>query len=371
MNEEPVAVRLPLYVKAPLILLTLALLVLMLHLAGSILFPLFFAVIFAILLLPIEQWLRRHRVPELLAIGLTVLLGVAALVGLLYFIYLEAGQLATQLPMFKTKLLQAQQQLVGWLDARFGITNQRLLSWLQQATSRATSMAGQALTTVSGLVVVATLVPVYVFLLLLYRERLVRFLTEVFSGGQRPAAGVQEVLHESKTTIQSYMVGLLMEGGIVATLNVVGLLLLGIPYALLLGVLGALLNFIPYIGGLIAILLPVLMAFVTKDGYGHALGVVAVYMTIQFIDNHLLIPRIVAGKVQVNALAAIVGVLVGNAIGGIPGMFLALPGMAILKIIFERVDGLRPWATLLGDSDRTSRFPRRLAGRRGEASTNR
>jgi predicted PurR-regulated permease PerM len=350
MNENP-KIELPFYAKASLVLLGLALLILMIYLAGDILFPFFFATIFAILLLPIEQWLRRHRVPEVLAIALTVLLGIVVLLGVLYFIYLQAGELATQMPLFKTKLLQTQRQVVGWLDARFGITNERLLGYLQQATSRATALAGQALSTVSGLLVVSTLVPVYVFLLLLYRERLVNFLIQVFSG-RRHDPEVEEVLHESKSTIQSYMTGLLIEGAIVATLNVTGLLILGIPYALLLGVVGALLNFIPYVGGLIAILLPVLMAFITKDSYLYPLGVVGVYMLIQFIDNNLLVPRIVAGKVQVNALAAVVGVLVGNAIGGIPGMFLALPGMAILKIIFDRIEGLKPWGMLLGDDER-------------------
>ena len=349
--------RLPLYVKAPLVLLMLALLVLTLYFAGSIVYPLLFAAIFAILLLPVQQWLMRRRIPEGLSVALAVLLGVATLVGLLYFMFAQAGQLAEQLPLFKAKLLQAQQQLGGWLDRRFGITNQRLLGWLQQATSQATAVVGQALTAVSGLVVVATLVPVYVFLLLLYRQRLVRFITELFSTGQQPTVGVQEILHESKVTIQSYMVGLLAEGAIVAVLNVVGLWLLGIPYALLLGVLGAVLNLIPYVGGVVAIALPVLVAFVTKDSYLYPLGVVGVYTLIQFIDNNVLVPRIVAGKVQINGLAAVVGVLVGNAVGGIAGMFLALPAMAILKIIFERVDSLRPWATLLGDDDRPQGVP--------------
>jgi AI-2 transport protein TqsA len=198
------------------------------------------------------------------------------------------------------------------------------------------------------------LIPVYIFLLFLYQRRLVDFLTQVFSG-HRQDQGVADVLHESKSAIQSYMVGLLIEGSIVAVLNVAGLLALGIPYALLLGVLGALLNFIPYIGGLTAILLPVLMAFVAKQGYGYPLGVVGVYIVIQFIDNHFLIPRIVASKIKVNALVAIVGVLVGNAIGGVAGMFLALPIIAILKIIFDRIDGLKPWGLLLGDEEPTAR----------------
>jgi AI-2 transport protein TqsA len=353
-QTTPTEPRFPLYIKAPLVLLGLALVVFTLHIASDLIFPLFFAAIFAIMLHPVEQWLVRHRVPQLLAISLTVVLGVAALLALMYFIYLEAGQLASQMPMFKAKLLQTAEQLQQWLNARFGLTSQKLRGYVSEAGSRAAGLLGGTLTAVSGLLVVATLIPVYIFLLFLYQRRLVDFLTQVFSG-HRQDQGVADVLHESKSAIQSYMVGLLIEGSIVAVLNVAGLLALGIPYALLLGVLGALLNFIPYIGGLTAILLPVLMAFVAKQGYGYPLGVVGVYIVIQFIDNHFLIPRIVASKIKVNALVAIVGVLVGNAIGGVAGMFLALPIIAILKIIFDRIDGLKPWGLLLGDEEPTAR----------------
>jgi AI-2 transport protein TqsA len=346
-------VKLPFYAKAPLVLLGLALVVLTLHLASSIIFPLVFAAIFAIMLHPVEQWLLRRRVPPLLAITLTVVLGVVAFLGLLYFVYMEAAQLSDQLPLFKARLTQTSAELQGWLSQRFGISNQRLMGWLREAGSRATSLIGGTLSAVSGLLVMATLIPVYIFLLFLYQQRLVNFLVQVFSGGKNQDPNVSEVLRESKATIQSYMVGLLIEASIVATLNTVGLLIIGVPYALLLGVVGALLNFIPYIGGLIAIALPMLMAYVSHPGYGHTLAVAGAYMLIQFIDNHYLIPRIVASKVQVNALVAIVGVLVGNAIGGVAGMFLALPVIAILKIIFDRIEPLKPWGMVLGDEEST------------------
>ncbi|MDO7849190.1 AI-2E family transporter [Hymenobacter sp. M29] len=340
----------PLYVKAPLILLGLALAVFTIHIASEIIFPLFFAAIFAIMLHPVEQWLLRHRVPKLLAITLTVVLGVTALLGLLYFIYLEASQLSSQMPLFKKKFAETTAEVHQWLQSRFGVSDQKLQGYLSEAGNRASALLGGTLSAVSGLLVVATLIPVYIFLLFLYQRRLVDFLTQVFSG-HRQDTGVAEVLRESKATIQSYMVGLLIEASIVATLNTTGLLIIGVPYALLLGVLGALLNFIPYIGGLIAIALPMLMAFVTKPGYGHAIAVLGVYMVIQFVDNHYLIPRIVASKIKVNALVAIVGVLVGNAIGGIAGMFLALPVIAILKIVFDRIAPLKPWGMLLGDEE--------------------
>ena len=340
----------PLYVKAPLILLGLALLVFTLHIASDIIFPLFFAAIFAIMLHPVEQWLIRRRVPPLLAILLTVVLGVSAVLGLVYFISMEAAQLSDQMPMFKKKFAETSAQLHQWLQGRFGLSDQKLQGWLSEAGTKAQGLLGGTLSTVSGILVSFTLIPVYIFLLFLYQKRLVDFLVQAFSGHRRDT-GVSEVLRESKTAIQSYMVGLLIEGSIVAALNVTVLLIIGVPYALLLGVMGALLNFIPYIGGLIAIALPMLMAFVAQDGYGHALAVLGAYLLIQFIDNHYLIPRIVASKIKVNALVAIVGVLVGNAIGGVAGMFLALPVIAILKIVFDRIESLKPWGMVLGDEE--------------------
>ena len=278
-HDHPRELQFPLYVKAPLVLLGLALAVFTLHIASEIIFPLFFAAIFAIMLQPVEQWLLRHRVPKLLAITLTVVLGVASLLGLLYFIYLEASQLSSQMPLFKAKFAQTTTQVHEWLQSSFGFSDQKLQGWVSEAGNRASTLLGGTLAAVSGLLVVATLIPVYIFLLFLYQRRLVDFLTQVFSG-HRQDNGVAEVLRESKATIQSYMVGLLIEASIVATLNTTGLLIIVVPYALLLGVIGALLNFIPYIGGLIAIALPMLMAFVTMPSYGYALAVVAVYITI-------------------------------------------------------------------------------------------
>jgi len=106
---------------------------------------------------------------------------------------------------------------------------------------------------------------------------------------------------------------------------------------------------IPYIGGIIAIALPVLMATVTKDGFSTQLGILIAYAIIQFIDNNILVPRIVSSKVQINALFSILVVLLGGALWGVAGMFLSIPAVAILKIIFDRIDDMKPWGKLLGD----------------------
>jgi predicted PurR-regulated permease PerM len=127
-------------------------------------------------------------------------------------------------------------------------------------------------------------------------------------------------------------------------------LILGIDYAILLGVIGALLNVIPYIGGLVSVALPMMVALVTKSSAWYAIYVMAIYYFIQLIDNNYIVPKIVASKVRINALFSIIAVIVGNALWGIPGMFLSIPLLAIIKLIFDHIESLKPWGFLLGDT---------------------
>jgi predicted PurR-regulated permease PerM len=133
-------------------------------------------------------------------------------------------------------------------------------------------------------------------------------------------------------------------------MDTAALLILGIEYALLLGVLGALLNMIPYIGGLVAVAMPMIVAFVTKSSPIYVLYVMVLYYLIQLIDNNYIVPMIVASKVKINALFSIIVVIAGNALWGIPGMFLSIPLLAIIKLVCDHIEPLKPWGFLLGDT---------------------
>ena len=140
----------------------------------------------------------------------------------------------------------------------------------------------------------------------------------------------------------------------------IALLILGVPYAILLGVLGAILNVVPFIGGVLAALLPMVIALITKDGLNIEIGIAVSYIVIQFTDNHFLIPYIVSSKVKINALISIIAVLLGGAVWGLSGMFLSIPFIGILKIIFDRIPEMKPWGHLLGTEVPTRR--RRFRG---------
>jgi predicted PurR-regulated permease PerM len=338
----------PFYLKTTVILFGLILLVYMLSALGDILVPLAFALLLAILLNPLSNWLQKHKMPKVLAIIASLLITLVLMAALTYFLSSQIMAFGDSLPALKEKFGQIITDLEAWVYTHFGIETQKQVAFIKGTLNNSKALVGRTLDTVLGTLSVVFLIPVYTFMLLFYKQLILSFLYEVFS--EENSARVAEILKETKSAVQSYIVGLLFEMVIVAAMNSTALLLLGVKYAILLGVIGAILNMLPYIGGIIAIALPILMATVTKDGYSTQLGVIIAYLVIQFIDNNVVFPRVVSFKVQINALISIVIVLLGNALWGISGMFLSVPFVAVLKIIFDRIDDLKPWGKLLGDN---------------------
>src|SRR5258705_9133167 len=126
------------------------------------------------------------------------------------------------------------------------------------------------------MLVIGTLLPVLLFMILYYKPLLLEFFRKLFKNENHVA--VAEVLANSKKIIQSYLVGLFFEMVIIAMMNSVGLFLIGIEYAIILGITGAILNVIPYLGGIAAIALPMLIAFITKDSLAYPFMVFLVYI---------------------------------------------------------------------------------------------
>lgn len=337
----------PFYFKSTVILFGLVLLVYILVTLRGILVPFSFALILAILLNPLVNRFRKWGVGKILSIILAMLIAVLVFGGVLYFLSSQIIGFSENFPALEEKFGIILRDLQDWVQATLGISIAKQVEFLNEAVNNSKGMIGQTVGTALGTLFVFLILPVYIFLLLLYKTLILNFLFESFA--EENSKQVSDILNQTKTAIQSYMVGLLLEALVVAALNSTALLILGVKYAILLGVIGALLNMIPYIGGLIAIALPILIATVTKDGYSTQLGIIIAYLVIQFIDNNFLIPKIVSSKVQINALVSIVVVLLGAAMWGVAGMFLCIPIVAIVKIIFDRVDGLKPWGKLLGD----------------------
>ncbi len=341
----------PFYAKASLIIIGLSVSIHILYIAQDIILPLIYALIIAIAISPMVNFLVRKNVNRALSIALVLLLAMSISAGLIALKVSQASLLSEAWPQLTDKFENLLRQTVIWASGYFNISVRKINNWVTQEKleliNNSSSVIGSTLTTVGGILAGAVLTPVYILMILFYQPHLVEFVHKLF--GENNTNRVSEMLSQSKTVIQSYLAGLFAEFVIVAVLNSIGLLILQIDYAILLGIMGALLNVIPYIGGLIGVGIFMMVALLTKPPV-YALYVLALYSFIQFLDNNYIVPKIVGSKVKLNALICVIAVNAGGALWGIPGMFLAIPLTAIAKLIFERIDSLKPWGFLLGDT---------------------
>ncbi|SJZ64456.1 AI-2E family transporter [Sediminibacterium ginsengisoli] len=345
------SIDLPLYSKLSQVILGLIGFFYIIYIGRDVLTPVVFSLVFAILLNPAINFLCGRGLNRPLAILIVLAVSFLAVLGLLYFIGIQLSMFADTFPQFKKNFESMFNDILNWVSRTFNVARPQIDQWVnnvkKDSMGNGTAVIGQTLGSITGVLAMLFLMPVYMFTILFYKPLLLQFVASLFDKRQHTV--VAEVLQETKVLIQSYLAGLLIEMVIVAVMNAGGLLIIGVKYAILLGILGALLNLIPYIGGIIAIALPVIIALATGNP-NQVIWVVALYLFNQFIDNNIVVPRIVASKVKINAFISILVVFIGGALWGISGMFLSIPITAIAKVIFDRIDGLQPFGLLLGDN---------------------
>jgi predicted PurR-regulated permease PerM len=283
--------------------------------------------------------------------------------GIVDFISRQVASFMSDIPAIEKNLNTLWREIKQWGHQTFGFNYKQQDKMLEGAKAGTIDTFGVAGTfnLITASVLTLTLIPIYVFLLMYYRPMLLQFLVELFKSEH--SERVREIIKEIKNVIQHFVVGILIETGTVALLNSVGLLVLGAPYAALLGILGAILNMIPYIGGIVQLIFSALVIYSNTGSISLLAWSTIILLVVQFIDNNLLVPWIIGTKVQLNSLVSIIGVLVGGALCGIGGMFLSIPALAICKVIFDRVDDLKPWGRVFGtDNDISKNYlkiPRR------------
>ncbi|MGQ2982625.1 AI-2E family transporter [Flavobacterium sp.] len=345
-------VQFPFYAKFALILFIIVSVTALLYLGQSVIVPLLMALLFAILLRPVANFMeKKMKMPHVLACLLTVVLFVVFIGGIFYFISIQVVEMANDWNTMKTNLMQHYHNLQAYVKDTFELDRDQQEQLISKAADSSldsgTSMVSTTLVSFSDTMMNLVLIPIYIFLILLYRNHFIKFLCKLFN--EKHHEKLQQILATIKVSVQSYIIGLMIEFVIVSVLTSVGLMIIGMKYAILLGVITGLLNLIPYIGILIAGILTIVASLTGTTDLSIIVGIIVVNVVVQLIDNNLLVPMIVSSKVEINAIASIVGIIIGGILGGISGMFLAIPIMAIIKVIFDRIDSLEPWGYLLGD----------------------
>lgn len=349
INRE---LNLPLYAKASLLCIGAVAFTAILYLAQNIIVPLIFATIIAILLSPVVTFLVKHRVNRIVAIIATLLLAFTIIIVFGALLISQAVRFSESWPLLVDRFTEVMNQSISWFSGYFDINSGNIHEWGTKTKGELMNISsaeiGKTIMMAGNLAIIVFIIPVYIFLILYYRPLFSEFISRLFD--KKNHAEVKDIVTQIKNLVQKYLTGLIMETSLVAILQITTLFILGIEYAVLLGIIGALLNLIPYIGGIVAVALPMMVALATKANGWYAIYVLIIYYIIQLVDNNYIVPRIVASKVKINALVSIIVVIVGNAMWGIPGMFLSIPLIAIVKLIFDHIEPMKPWGFLLGDT---------------------
>lgn len=320
----------------------------------SILLPILFAAIISISLFPLAQLLERLRIGKAASALLAVTVAITIISAVIWFIVHQSiiiGQDATAITKKVLSVLEVGEQ---WIDKQFGIGRNEVLKKLKEQGNSSLENAGGIITSTFGsignLLANSLLVPLYSFFMLYYRDFFREFFFKAFKSS--PQAKVNDTLNKIYQVIQSYLMGLITVMGVVALLNTVGLMALGIDYAWFFGSLASLLMLLPYIGITIGSILPALFALAVKDNAWYAIGVIAWFQVVQFLEGNLITPNIVGSKVSMNPLIAIIAILVGGMLFGLGGLILALPLTATLKVIFDAIPSTEAFGFLIGEPEK-------------------
>ncbi len=358
MDELQRPVRLPFYAHLAAVLLSLVLIVLIMREGSTIFIPLFFALLIALMLLPLVKWLERRKMPRGAAAGIAILLFIACISGIFYFLGAQIGAFSKDLPQLGARMQGWVAQMQGWVAQKYHLDASRQLQYLNKGAAdfaRYASAAAQALLlAVGGFAIWTIFVFIFAFFILTHRGLLNNFITCLFQRKDQPR--VAEILTETRLLANGYILGLLIEMVAVAILNCTAFFIFGVKYALLLGILAAVLNIIPYLGIYTSAAIGALITL-SNSSPGHALTVIIILLAVHLIDSNVLMPRIVGRRVKMNPLITIIAVICGEMLWGIPGMFLFIPLAGMLKIVFERVKGLEPWAILMGTEEQAKDSP--------------
>ncbi|WP_262486196.1 AI-2E family transporter, partial [Cesiribacter andamanensis] len=270
--------------------------------ARNLLYPLALAVLFSYLLYPVTSWLEKIGVPRILANLMGILLAMIVLSTFLFLLYKQLSLLLDDVPALARQAEENLDSLHRYVEAKLGISAQKQNAWVKERVGDLFTSGSEfiqaAFAATAGTLVKMGLLPVYIFFMLYYRNKFFHFLLMMVPN--RYHGELVNSLFQASQVTKRYMSGIVVVVAILCVLNSVGLLIVGVRYAVLLGIIAALINFIPYFGTLIGGAVPLTFSLLMMDSPRYALGVIVLFIIIQFLENNILTPNIVGGNVNIN-----------------------------------------------------------------------
>lgn len=343
----------PAHINFVIVLIGILLFFYLLVIGANILVPLAYSLLISLFMLPLCKRMERGGLSRSLAILICILLLVAVIFVLFTLLYSNVLSFSEDLPRMDKRVKELIRISQQQIEHRFKMDSQKQLSWLNDNMDGFLSTGGSLL---NGLLQATTtfftyllFIPIYVFFMLYYRHILKNFIHQILDFEHLDRAAVIE--QEIQTVTQRYIVGLVTVITIIATLNIIGLWIIGIRHALFFGILAAFLTIIPYVGVLVGSLLPIVFALVSYDSLFYPIAVYIWFQLVQTIEGNFITPNIVGSQLSINPIVAILAFLLGGAIWGISGMILFVPFVAILKAFLDNIPALAPYGYLLSQGE--------------------
>jgi predicted PurR-regulated permease PerM len=331
----------------------------LLYFGKALFVPLSFSLLISFLLYPVCRWMERMGLHRNLAIVISVGGVTLLLVAILDLLVLQMIGFYHEWEAIRTKLLESIGQLSGFLTERFGLSAARqtelLKNLIRDSGNRAFSLLQSTAYFFSEAVFALVLIPIFSALILVYREMLAEVLYRLFPGKKRET--LHEILVETIHAYYNFIKGMLLVYLIVGMLNSLGLWIIGVPHPFLFGFIASILTFIPYVGILVASLLPIFISWITFNSILYPIYVVLVFSIVQILEAYIIFPFAVGGSLKINTLVIMVMILAGGILWGGAGMILFIPFVSIAKLVADRTEGLETLALLLGDGKTKKNAP--------------
>lgn len=323
-------------------------------LAKSILIPLGFALVMSFILFPLTKKFESWGMNKILSAFLSILAVILIIGGGIFLFSTQIIELSKEFSDFKDRIIRVFANGTSFINENVNIisnldTNElfdKIKNWLLESTG---SLVSKTFTTTTTFLAGLLGTIIFTFLFLIYRNGL----TQAFIGfsPENKRERVLKMFKSVQQVGQKYLSGMLLLIIIIGLANSIGLWIIGIDNPFLFGFLGAVLSIIPYIGTAFGAIFPILYAFTSNDSMWPVIAVAILFWVVQLISDNFLSPKIVGGSLHINALAAILSLIGGALVWGVAGMILFLPFTAMLKVICEEYEELKPIALLIGNQN--------------------
>ncbi|MFW6257227.1 MAG: AI-2E family transporter [Prolixibacteraceae bacterium] len=337
------------------ILLLVLIVFFFLYVGSSFLIPFIFGIFFALLMAPLSNFLERAKLRRTIASLISTLV-VFVIAGSFLFLFIyQMNEFVSNINMIREELQSFLQSIQKQIESLTSLTTedqnkiweQRSEQWIKNTETILTDLFGNILHTLVNFL----LVLVYMFLLLLYREKISDFI--MMYTRKEKKERIRKILYKIRKVVNHYLLGRVKVMFILGVMYYITFLIFDLPYAILLTIFGALITIIPYIGPLVSGTLPILFSMIFFDDIQKILLFSAIIVIEQLIESYVLEPLILGKEVQLNPLVVIIAVIVGGMFWGLAGMILFVPLFAMFKIISNNSPGLEPVGFLLGSHQKS------------------